>query len=171
MIGADQAQASAAATALYEAEAEAVYGYARARLSPQEAEDVTSEVFHAAMVALTDGRARQVNGAWLMVVARNKVIDRWRRRSSDRNKRDRIKAERNVAEVLDEWATADRRAAVLAALDQLPHHYRTALVMRHLDGHAIRTIAESLSVSVAAAESTLARARRAFRAAYGSNDE
>ena len=63
----------------YRANVRAVYGYAATRVGRSEAEDVAAEVFQAAAVAFADGRAEQVTLAWLMTVARNKVIDRWRR--------------------------------------------------------------------------------------------
>jgi len=55
---------------------------------------------------------------------------------------------------------------VLAALDALPTHYRAALVMRHLEGHSVPLVAEELSLTVRAAESLLARARKAFQTHY-----
>jgi len=56
-----------------------VYKYASARLGKDDGEDVTSEVFHAAADRLRKGEEDVVTPAWLMAVAKNKVIDRWRK--------------------------------------------------------------------------------------------
>ena len=79
--------ATSAFEALYEGSIDRVYSYARTRLGATEAEDVASEVFHAALIALRAGKGEAVTEAWLMAVVRNKVIDRWRAAERRMNKR------------------------------------------------------------------------------------
>lgn len=153
---------------LYDDHADEVYGYAVTRVGETVAEDITAEVFHAAVVALTDGRSSQVTVKWLMSVARNKVVDEWRRTGTHHRKQHLLVDPVGTVDFPSEWvATVARREAVLAALDALPTHYRAALVMRHLEGHSVPLVAEELSLTVRATESLLARARKAFQTHYG----
>lgn len=102
-------------------------------------------------------------GPWLKRVARNLAIDRQRRaRKFD-----------VVEEVPDTVAPAvqqseiedrERKAAVDAAIDELPDRQRSALLLFHHEGFSVAEIALSLAVSEDAAESLLARARRGLKA-------
>ena len=57
-----------------------VYGYLVARCgSPAVAEDLSSEVFLAAVAAIEAGTLREPTVAWLIGVARHKLVDHWRR--------------------------------------------------------------------------------------------
>jgi RNA polymerase sigma-70 factor (ECF subfamily) len=55
---------------------------------------------------------------------------------------------------------------VQLVLDRLPGHYGDALEWKYIDGLSVAEIAERLGVGVKAAESTLTRARAAFRDAF-----
>src|SRR5713226_7269455 len=66
--------------ALYDLHVDAVYRYAFYRVrSDAEAEDVTSEVFHRALVAMPRFEPRRPFLAFLYTIARNVVVDRARR--------------------------------------------------------------------------------------------
>lgn len=137
--------------------------FATSRLGADEGRDVASEVFHAAVVAFTDGRADQVTPAWLMAVTKNKVIDRWRKaeRRSAISLRFRPRAG-DLAEFPESWFDNERRDAVLRTLNRMSTRDRSLLVLHYLDGIPARELAEQLDVSVSAVESRLARARRKF---------
>lgn len=86
-----------------------------------------------------------------------------------------------VRAALESLGAADRPEAALRrnetsrivqiVLDSLPGHYGDSLEWKYIDGLSVAEIAERLGVGVKAAESTLTRARAAFRdaftAAYG----
>src|SRR5437763_597978 len=55
---------------------------------------------------------------------------------------------------------------VQLVLDRLPGRYGDALEWKYIDGLSVAEIAERLGVGVKAAESTLTRARSAFRDAF-----
>jgi RNA polymerase sigma-70 factor, ECF subfamily len=65
----------------------------------------------------------------------------------------------------------ERSRIVQLVLDRLPGNYGNALEWKYIDGLSVAEIAERLGVGMKAAESTLTRARTAFRdaftAAYG----
>lgn len=153
--------------ALYREMLPQVYRFASARLGPEDGHDVASEVFHAAVVAFTDGRAAQVTPAWLMVVAKNKVIDRWRmaERRGAITLRFLPRAD-DLAEFPQDWFEDAQRDAVLRSLGRMATKERSLLVLHYLDGISTSELAAQLDVSVSAIESRLARARRKFHSFF-----
>jgi RNA polymerase sigma factor (sigma-70 family) len=153
--------------ALYREMLPQIYRFTSARLGADDGRDVASEVFHAAVVAFTDGRAAQVTPAWLMVVAKNKVIDRWRmaERRGAIAMRFLPRAD-DLAEFPQDWFENSQRDAVLRALGRMATKERSLLVLHYLDGIATHDLAAQLDVSHSALESRLARARRKFRSYY-----
>lgn len=55
---------------------------------------------------------------------------------------------------------------VQSTLDQLPRRYGQVLEWKYIQGHAVNEIAHRLGISYKATESTLTRARNAFREAF-----
>lgn len=128
------------------------------------AEDLTSETFTAAVVEAQRGGAAHVTVAWLLLVARRKLIDTYRRREREERKlRLAWATERVEPQPDDDGATAD----VMASLGSLSSAHRSVLVLRYLDGLSVPAVAEAIGRSVHATESLLARARIAARHAGG----
>ena len=160
-------------TRLYRDNVRRAYGFVFHRVGPDDALDITADVFHAAALAYRTGNTDGVGPAWLMAVARNKVIDHWRRTARRKAKQHlAMTEERDLVEFPPDWSADHRRPAVVAALDELRPNHRSLLILHHVDGMPIAELAELLQKSERAVESALARARRAFRAAYdpGVND-
>jgi RNA polymerase sigma-70 factor (ECF subfamily) len=146
-----------------------VYGFALARCGDRAlAEDVTQEAFAAAVTAWRAGRPDAFGAPFLVTVARNKLVDHWRRAQREETKRVRAyePCVGDVDEFLAEIETAARRERVLAALADLSLAQRTALTFHYLDGLPVAELARQLGSSEHAAESLLARAREKFRIAY-----
>ncbi len=173
-MGATAADASggAALLALYDRALPQVYGYVLPRCGDvRVAEDVTSETFLAAVDAVNRGTVPELTVAWLVAVARNKLVDHWRRQEREARKLDVVHGEATF-EPDDTWdETVDRTVArdVLASLG--PHH-RAALTLRYMDGLSVPEVAAVLDRTVHATEALLVRARTAFRRSYeaGRND-
>lgn len=142
-----------------------VYGYLRARCgSDAVAEDVTSETYLAAVAAIEAGTLREPTTAWLIGVARHKLVDHWRRQGREER---RLRAVAEVAPTADDpWDARLDAAHARAVLDGLGPHHRSALVLRYLDGLSVPEVADVLDRTVHATEALLVRARRAFRSAY-----
>lgn len=156
---------------LYRGEVRSVYGYLLARCgSSHVAEDLTTETFLNAADRFAQGRGEEVTGAWLMTVAKRRLVDHFRRAASQRERIERFGRELG----LDRGRTPQEpgsdghedtvavRDRVLAALESLPERHRAALTMRYLDEHSVSEVADMLDVGYQAAESLLARARRGF---------
>jgi RNA polymerase sigma-70 factor, ECF subfamily len=152
--------------AMYERALPQVYGYLSARTpSPTVAEDLTSETFLAAADAVKRAAVPELTVAWLITVARNKLVDHWRREERDERRRFQL-VEAEVDVVADESDERFERARVHAVLAALGAHHRAALTLRYLDGLSVPDVADHLGRTVHATEALLVRARRAFRARY-----
>jgi RNA polymerase sigma-70 factor (ECF subfamily) len=66
-------------------------------------------------------------------------------------------------EPVAELDAATQRVAVMQILNSLPEHYARALEAKYGDGLSVEDIARQLKLTVIAAQSLLARARKAFR--------
>lgn len=141
---------------LYDAMLPVVFGYCRARLALEDAEDVTAEVFHAAAAQLRREPDRDLRPSWFVTTARNRVIDLWRR-DARWSGRLRTMAGSSVGHI---ELPPEPDGPVLEALDRLPTAQRAAVVLHWIDGHTVREVAELLGRSEHAVESLLSRARR-----------
>jgi RNA polymerase sigma-70 factor, ECF subfamily len=151
--------------AIYHMALPQVYGYLLPRCgSAALAEDLTSETFLAAVNASRQGTLTEVSTAWLVGVARHKLVDHWRR--CEREQRSLAAAAASGAEVDDPWDEWLDREAAYAALARLPIPQRAALTLRYLDGLPVADVAEYLGRTVHGAETLLARSRAALRRQY-----
>ncbi|MBM3674009.1 MAG: sigma-70 family RNA polymerase sigma factor [Actinobacteria bacterium] len=151
--------------ALYDRTLPEVYGYLRARVGTTAlAEDLTSETFLAAVDALRRGRGDQLSGAWLMTVARNKLVDHWRRREREERSLHLAHDHDVVVEPWDAHLDAAHAREVLATLAV---EHRAALTLCYLDGLPVVQVADLLGRTLHATEALLVRTRAAFRRAYG----
>lgn len=152
--------------ALYDAALPEVYGYVASRCgSAALAEDLTSETFLAAVDAVRRDRVPDLTVAWLIGVARHKLVDHWRGRArEDRSLRavdsDPLRADH------DEWDVRLDALIAQRTLESLGAHHRSALTLRYLDGLPVRQVAECLGRTEGATEVLLVRARAAFRDRY-----
>ena len=152
---------------LYDDAVVEVYGYLYARCRNRaDAEDVTAEVFMGAVDAVRRGRP-DVTTAWLIGIARHKLVDHWRRTEREQ-RRLRAVADRPdaVADADDPWDAHLDRMLARDVMERLGAHHRSALTLRYLDGLPVPEVASILERTVHATETLLVRARRAFRDLY-----
>jgi RNA polymerase sigma-70 factor, ECF subfamily len=155
---------------LYDAALPEVYGYLLARCGrPSLAEDLTAETFLAAVEAARKEPPPRIGIAWLVGVARHKLVDHWRRTEREDSKLRLVTA----GGPLDHDPWDERLDALLTqeVLATLGWHHRAALTLRYLDGLAVPEVAGHLGRTVHATEALLVRARAAFRRAYQRREE
>jgi RNA polymerase sigma-70 factor (ECF subfamily) len=165
---ADQA---AVLLSLYDTALPEVYGYLVARCpTAAVAEDLCAETFLAAVAAVRNGTVPRLTIAWLITVARNKLVDHWRRVGREERT---LELAHDADDVDDPWDEVLDRSRARATLSTLGPHHRAALALRYLDGLTVAQVAERLDRTVHATEALLVRARTAFRRAYidGSDDD
>lgn len=146
---------------LYDRALPDVYGYLASRCgSAPTAEDLTSETFLAAVDAVRRGTVRDLTVAWLIGVARHKLVDHWRRQGREE------RAAEPPAVAVDDWDVHLDQLTAHATLAELGPHHRSALTLRYLDGLPVREVAACLGRTEGATEVLLVRAKAAFRDRY-----
>ena len=146
---------------LYSNFAPNVFRYALTVLGhPADAEDVTQTTFMNAFRALQRGEQPQKPEQWLISIAHNACLQRFRH-DQRRPREVALDGDLAVAGADDDRATTAEE--LRCAIQQLPSTQRAALVMRELEGRSYAEIAASLQVSVSALEALLFRARRTLR--------
>jgi len=136
---------------------------------PEATCDISQTVFFRAWRKI--GTLQEVRSfrAWVFRIATNESVEHLRRERAQ--KRAPLHIARVPVEDVPasrepplEWLVAqEERAAVVAALDQLPPKQRSAFVMRHFHGMTNREIAEVLSCSTNAVKANLSYALKSLR--------
>jgi RNA polymerase sigma factor (sigma-70 family) len=139
-----------------------VYRYALALLrNPAEAEDVTQTTFLNAYRALRAGERPRRPHNWLIAIAHNACRSRVRFAM-------RRPKEVPLDDVVEQLAVPEAERPdvheLLRTIKRLPFNQRAAITMRELEGRSYVDIAETLGVTVPAAEALIGRARRTLRA-------
>jgi len=146
---------------LYDTALPDVFGYLVARCgSAAVAEDLASETFLAAVDAVRRGTVPRLTVAWLIGVARHKLMDHWRRTGRERD------VDLPTVDPVDEWDVHLDQLIAHATLAELGAHHRSVLTLRYLDGLPVRDVAACLGRTEGATEVLLVRAKAAFRARY-----
>jgi RNA polymerase sigma-70 factor (ECF subfamily) len=141
--------------------------FARYTDDPDDAEDLTQEVFFRALRALPHFENRGVPfTAFLLRIANNLIRDRWRAGPA------RSLATADVPEGAARGLGPDglvveseRRRALLAGLDRISPDQRTVLRLRILEGRTTREVAELTDRSLPAVRQLQVRALAALRTA------
>jgi RNA polymerase sigma-70 factor, ECF subfamily len=159
-----------ALVALYDDALPDVYGYLVSRCgSAAVAEDLTAETFLAAAAAVRKGTVAELRVAWLIAVARHKLVDHWR--AEARRARHVSDASAADAAVDDGWDVRLDGLRAREVLARLGPHHRSALTLRYLDDLPVPVVAEHLDRTLHATEALLVRARAAFRRHYEQGDD
>ena len=147
-----------------------VYGYLLARCGAVAvAEELTSETFLAAADAVVRRPPTDLSVAWLIGIARHKLVDHWRRRAREQRLLGAVDAEPDPPD--DRWDVEIDRMTAHDVLGRLGPHHRGALTLRYVDGLPVREVAEHLGRTEKATEVLLVRARAAFRTEYETHRE
>ncbi len=147
---------------LYEENFERVYAFVGSRVRDRdEAEDLTSEIFHRALKNLPRFEWRGVSfAAWLFKIASNAIIDRAKRAAKNRAPLE-INIEDPPGDTLE---GAHDRATLFRLVDGLPADQRRVIVMRFAGQKTIREIAHELRRSEGAVKQLQLRGLQNLRA-------
>ena len=153
--------------AIYDDAVGEVFGYLRARCGGRAiAEDLTADTFLAAVGQIRRGAVETVTVAWLIGIARHKMIDEWRR-TARRPRPEPLEHDTSDTHGVDgDWDAVIDQHLVGAVMAELGAHHRSALTLRYFDGLPVPEVAAHLGRTVEATETLLVRARRRFRAVY-----
>jgi RNA polymerase sigma-70 factor (ECF subfamily) len=152
--------------ALYRSALPEVYGFLLARCGDRAlAEDLTADTFMSAVSAVRSATVDTITTGWLIVVARRRLVDHWRRQEIEQRRLRLVPA--GAGEDLDEpWTDDIDRGTAMTVLAELSPQHRAVLTLKYLDGLSVREVAALVGRSVHATEGLLQRARTALRDAY-----
>jgi len=156
-----------------------VFRFALPRLGRQEdaARDVVQAAMTKALRNLKDFRGEAALFTWVCQICRREIIDylRAHQRRTDKvvliDDSPEVRAALEAVEAPDRdnpVASLDREETarlVRSLLDRLPNRYGDVLEWKYVEGLSVEEIGEQLGIGQTAAQSLLARARVAFRAA------
>ncbi|MEO8470731.1 MAG: RNA polymerase sigma factor [Chryseolinea sp.] len=145
-------------------EKDRLLGFIRNRVSSiEEAEDILQDVFYQFVAGYDTIESLDRVTSWLFSVARNKIIDRYRRDSARPQKADiglqsgmDDDAPLTLQDILPDLGNTPEDAylkdmiweAIMDALDELPAEQRQIFVLNEIEERSFREIAEETGVSI-----------------------
>jgi RNA polymerase sigma-70 factor, ECF subfamily len=144
-----------------------------------DAADVTQEVFLKAFRGIGGFRQGSSLKTWLYRIAVREALNQrrwWHRHRRNEISIDAPADEKHVpieiedvdATPFEHLATREIQSAVRGALSQLPQAYRSAVILRDLEGLSYEEVGEVLEISVATVKTRILRGRRALKQALES---
>ena len=148
---------------LYHRHIKSVYNRVRYTVPEVDVEDVTQEVFIAALRSLSTFRGEAQFRTWLRTLTNHKVAEYYRRRS---RKKENMQVDLHHAEQRGDHGnvnTLEDRIALRRALNKLPEQYREVILLRFAEGMQFNEIAALLRQNPEATKSLFRRALAALR--------
>jgi RNA polymerase sigma-70 factor, ECF subfamily len=136
------------------------------------AEELTSEVFLAAVDAVRKNNAALISVPWVIGVARHKLVDYWRAEAREQRRVEAVAGDVafGAARAEDPWDARVDEMRARDVLQRIAPQHRAALCLRYLDGLPVAEVADELGRSLHATEALLMRAKAAFRREYDNPD-
>jgi RNA polymerase sigma-70 factor (ECF subfamily) len=141
--------------------------------NPQEAEGVMQETFLKTLEALPTFKGESQLGTWIYRIATNFALMVLRRRKTPTYSLDEysVDAERDLAtfnrSIEDDpeaaLVNAELRETMGKAIDSLPSKYKTAFVLKDVEGLSLQEVAEMLDMNLATVKTHVRRARLFLR--------
>jgi RNA polymerase sigma-70 factor (ECF subfamily) len=158
-----------------------LYRFARTRLNDDP--EITKEIVHVTLTKairkLASYRGEAAFFTWLCTICRNEINDHLARVVREREHfvlTEDLPDVRAAVDALaapatdepeDNFRRLETTRLIQVALDRLPTNYGNALEWKYIYGFSVEEIAAKLGVGLDAAQSVLARAKRAFHEVYG----
>lgn len=145
------------------------------------AEDLAQEAFVKALQNLDRFDPRYKVSSWIFKIAHNHAIDHLRRRRVDtlsingspyasdaeEERGSQLVVEAHDASPEEAYTARELGSAIEQAIGQLRPAYRTAVLLRHVEGRAYEEIAEIMDVPVGTVKTYVHRARAELKAMLG----
>ncbi len=153
---------SGAFNELYARYVSTIYRRVRFVVPETDVEDVTQEVFLAALKSLPSFRGEAQFGTWLRTLTNNKVAVYYRKHSRKQDAPE-VPLTDTVADTEPHPRLLEDRIALRKALRQSPPQYREIVLLRFAEGLQFNEIAELTGQSLEATKSMFRRAISALR--------
>ena len=149
----NQSHAAEAADAAFRSERKRLFDFIRHRVRTEaDAEDILSDVFYQLVASYSVTEPIEKMTSWLLTVARNKIIDWYRKRKPEsfRQHIDESAMPLNLEDILFDpgqnpdvlYARSLVWTELADALEDLPDEQRDVFVMKELEGKSFKEIAE-----------------------------
>ena len=162
-----------------------LYRFALTRLSkdPESTREVVQMALTKALRKIHTYRGESALFSWLCVICRNELVDWMRRNARYRETIVLTEDYPGIKEVVEsqdgpiesepikQYQRYEASRLIQVALDKLPPKYGDALEWKYIEGYSVKEIAARMNLSHEAAQSLLARAKRAFKDIYGTLTE
>jgi RNA polymerase sigma-70 factor, ECF subfamily len=148
-----------ALTAFVRATQSEVWRLARHLVGPDDADEITQDVYCRAWKALPSFRGDSSARTWLLAIARRACADAIRRHTRSRRLRSRVQADPVLTATGDVTANG---GDLLELVDRLPEERREAFVLTQVLGCSYDEAARIAGVPVGTIRSRVARAREAL---------
>jgi RNA polymerase sigma-70 factor (ECF subfamily) len=162
-----------------------LYRFAMVRLSddPEGAREVVQVTLTRAVRKLHQYRAESALFTWLCAICRNETSDWLRRQVRYREHIVLSEDHPEIQAAVDsfqipadddperQYQRTEAMRLIQVALDRLPVKYGNVLEWKYVEGYSLKEISAKLEIGPEAAQSLLARAKRAFAEVYSSLNE
>ena len=156
---------------LYRRYVKSVYNRVRYVIPEADVEDVTQEVFIAALRSLSSFRGESKFSTWLRTLTNNKVAEYYRKRYRKKEPMlvDLVHAEQSSDH--SNVSLLEDCIAMQRALNYLPSQYREVILLRFAEDMQFKDIAEQLGQNLEASKSLFRRAMSTLRERMGMKNE
>jgi RNA polymerase sigma-70 factor (ECF subfamily) len=159
---------------IYNAHHKALFQFVYHKVGDKQlAEELTNDIFLQFIESLRDFRFQASLKTFLFTIARNKIIDYFRKKKIKKILFSALPSfvVDGLASVVmeDELDQKELSEKIDMTLESLPHEYQVVLRLKYMEQKSVHHIAEVLVKTFKSTESLLYRARRAFMEAYQSN--
>jgi RNA polymerase sigma-70 factor (ECF subfamily) len=159
-----------------------MYRFCAKRVSQNDAEDIAMKTIAQALRRMETYRGEASLLTWVYQIARSQISAHFRREAKHQpvvmfedNEALRQEVEALADDYLNspesEEMASQRQQLIHSILDQLPSNYGDLLEWKYVQGLSVNEIAERMNVNPVSIQSSLARARRAFKASYAKVQE
>jgi RNA polymerase sigma factor (sigma-70 family) len=137
-----------------------LFAFIRGRVADQgDAEDILQDVFYELTEAYRLMKPVEQAGAWLFRVARNRIVDRFRKKRPEALGQIAVENDDETLRLEDLLPSADAgpeatyaRSVLLeeldAALEELPEEQRSVFVAHEIDGRSFKQLADETGLSI-----------------------
>lgn len=147
---------------LYRNHVARIHTLARRMAGPDEAQELTQEIFVRAWDKLSSFRGESAFGTWLYRLGINFILSFRQARAT---RRDRFQEQEDLDTLPARPFSPDHRMDFDAALQQLPRGARQILVLHDVEGYKHEEIATMLEITAGTSKAQLHRARMLMRTA------
>jgi RNA polymerase sigma-70 factor (ECF subfamily) len=147
---------------LYNRYLKKVYNRVKSRVPPQDAEDVTQEIFIAVLRSLHTFEQRSLFSTWLYTIVNRHITDLYRRYYKNRSADMSLEEQESLEIVAEEVTEADDSILIRQAMQDLSESHQEVILMRFADGLTFAQIADKRQQSLQAIKSLYRRAIQAL---------